>query len=309
MYDTINFWLDAKQIQSTNYLLTIPKNLTGVTEVFCHKTNQHRVNGNLENYRVSVNEFGVSFYGSMPKFLFGSNCSQFANRKNYQNGIERISNMLNIEVNKSKIIRLDFGQNLSMDNFCFEYYPLLLSYPYTSRIEHLNTLYFRNGCKELAFYDKGLELQRNLFPKKETQLLRYEYKAKKNPHLLFGIEKLNAEMLGCEKIYKSILNSWYMAYKNVVKGRNSKPVPVFNNAKEFKDALALIALGENETDYLQLIAAKQKQGVINKVDAFRCKKMIRELQNGNRIVFADNSLIDELNNKMENSFLNCLESI
>ena len=309
MFDTVNFWIDRKYYVETDILESMYKNSIDVKEVYNPKYESTSYYGILKNYKVNVYPYGISLQGSIAKYLFGEDTIKFADRLSCKRGIEEISDLLGLDLNNATITRLDIGQNLELDNYVLKYYTLLLASSRLNRVEYLNSLYFKNKSKELIFYDKITERKEKGFKKFSGNLLRYELRLKKRPSNFLKTEKLFAKDLYEKPIYKQLANLWYKEYRKITKTSDNEPPLYFNNPKDLRNNLAAIALAKLYLQILKDIKIKLKKGLMDNVNAHRCRKLLIELKSIKSIKIKGEDLLKELDYKMEITYKRLIESI
>jgi hypothetical protein len=159
------------------------------------------------------------------------------------------------------------------------------------------------------FYDKATERIEKGFDKLSYNLLRYELKLKKNPSSFLNVGKLYAKDLFEKSVCKELLKFWYYEYKKIQKNSKCPPSLNFSTLTDLKNVLAAYAISTGELDIFRVIEKNIKKGLITPVNAHRCRKFIDEVQKIATIKTGGNSLLNELNTKMELKYKQCLKSI
>lgn len=116
MYDTIGMFLGNNYLNEGLFINS--------KESYNKETGEITITGTLENLRIKKNGNNVSIIGSLPKFYFGDNI-QTLSRKDTQYAIEKISDLLKLPIDESKIFRLDIGNNFIMSLPLQNYYTCL----------------------------------------------------------------------------------------------------------------------------------------------------------------------------------------
>jgi hypothetical protein len=272
MYDTVNFSFN----RIINKIDVLPY-LSNVIEK-CDKEKGKYHLGWLEGYTVNVYEHEIYMFGSLSKFYYGSNTCTL-NRKDTQKAVEKLSNLLHIDINRAKVVRMDIATVIQVKYFPCSYFFYMGDKHRFSRYFYKNTLYYDTDQRQLIFYDKIQELADNdkKIPDEfiGNKLLRYELRFFKNVKQQLETDRsVTGKMLYDEQFYQSILQRWHDEYKSIKKIRES--CLNTNGIKSPKDAASnlfsflLQKSGQNIiTEYLNRLKA---------LDAFSDRKYYSRLK-------------------------------
>ena len=158
MYDTIHLYLRQDLVDSVDMLSEVPPCLDSYTTHENLKGLYYT--GHLKNLTLSVSRKGVSIKGSLSKYYFGTNTKSL-NRATTERAIIKLSNELQLPLSIGSISRVDFGINCIMKYKPTFYFNYLGESQYYKRSQFLNTLFYINGNRTKAFYDKLLEMKKN----------------------------------------------------------------------------------------------------------------------------------------------------
>jgi len=279
MYDTLGMFLDNSFLKEG--LLSNP------TESYNQSTGEIILRGNCENLRVKRNGDKVSVIGSLPKFFLGSNLQQLT-RKDTELAIEKASDLLQLPLGQSKILRLDIGANFTLKEPLSNYYTCLghLSRFKKSLIANKQSLLYITTQKALEFYDKSREMKRSkqsipdLY--NDKNILRYELHLTKKIDNSLKILELRANSLIEESVYIKGIDFWkdhYFSIQRVNRLKFNPEAIIMINAKTLKDQLALIGLHKIGEDHLLEMIEASKSQVKNRNQITRMKDVVKDLLN------------------------------
>src|ERR1035438_1318734 len=191
MYDTIHSWYDISDTEYNSMVRLLEPRLIGV----CHSMSQYgkRMTGNCYNQKVVVTERRIKIIGSLPKYYYGYNYKTLSLPDTWL-AIEKLSDELHLPLIEFNVSRIDFATNFSMEFKPEVYYPYLGNcHPY-DRLVQPESLLYKLGLREKAFYDKVVEGKKNkaAIPKEfiGMNLLRYELRYTHNLLRQFNKSKL-----------------------------------------------------------------------------------------------------------------------
>lgn len=305
MYDNIDFILNKDNCPGVDFLATIPKRLTTVTNSGSNNFGEY-VNGFLGSLQVSITEQRVKvFNGSLCKFYLGDNFKTLS-RSDGRKAIEKLSDHLSLPFGQATVTRIDAAQNLIMKQPERAYYVLLGEAQYYNRLEQNNGLYYNNGLRRLLFYGKEYEQKIKGQPIPELyqnkHILRYELRFVKRLGKQFKCPEIKASMLYDEEFYKGIVKRWQAEYKAINKINsnlfNMKPT---GSTKELIANLALLAILElGQPNVLDIVKIWQESGQISRKQAYDLRATIKSLSNCPKGE-PGNELISELDRKIKDA--------
>lgn len=298
MYDTVGMFLENNSLNED--LISNPK------ETYFSNTGEITVTGNLENLRVKNNGNKVSVIGSLAKFYFGDNIQQLT-RKDSELAVEKISDLLQLPMQESKIFRMDIGNNFILNFPLQNYYSCLgdLSRFKKSQIANNQSLLYTTSTKTLQFYDKVSEVKRTRQSLPEVftgrNVLRYELQLKKRVTSSLKLSELKAKDLYEEKFYMKGIEFWkdfYFLIQRVNKINFKYEALSMVNAKTLKTQLALIGLKVIGEDHLLEMIETNKNQLDYRQQAKRMKELVKSLSNEPDLT-APNEAINELDSKVK----------
>jgi len=297
MYDTIGiFWENGNVSQ--NYLKnlrTTTYNNTGATVLY----------GDLENMRVKMNGNKVSIIGSLPKFYLGNNFQELK-RKDVKLALEKLSDNLSLPLKEGKIFRLDVGANFLLNDPLQVYYSCFGNLPRykKSEISNRDALLFTTQRLALEFYNKKKEMRRRHedIPEEiiDKNVLRFETHLTGKVAKSMKLTSLTANNLFEIEFYRNAVNLWQNLYFSIPRVRllrlKREALPIINRRK-LSNQLSVIGvkyIGENE---LLSLIEDSKNGIKNKQQISRMRKLVRELANNPELT-EPNEAIKELDKKI-----------
>lgn len=281
MYDTINLWLPFEKVKEFNLTKTL-NNLSGITE---HNKDDGQVymSGYLNNYKVNLSEQGISLRGSLAKYFLPDNFHTLT-RSDTNRAFEKMSDELYLPINKSKVNRIDFAQNLLMDYEPEAYYNFLGECQHYKRQPQSKSLYYSNSLRQIVFYNKVAEGKTkglSLPPVWDDQnVLRYEMRFKSRLSKQFNQAEIAASSLSDEKFYMIIFNKWLAEYQAINKLNSMESnLSGVHSPKDYYKHLYLTAISiKGQDKVMQDIESLRHQKAFNKPEYYsRLKKEIKEL--------------------------------
>jgi hypothetical protein len=281
MYDTINLWLPFEKVKEFNLTKTL-NNLSGITEHNKHD-GQVYMSGYLNNYKVNLSEQGISLRGSLAKYFLPDNFHTLT-RSDTNRAFEKMSDELYLPINKSKVNRIDFAQNLLMDYEPEAYYNFLGECQHYRRQPQSKSLYYSNTLRQIVFYNKVAEGKTkglSLPPVWDGQnVLRYEMRFTSRLSKQFNQAEIAASSLSDEKFYMIIFNKWLAEYQAINKLNSMESnLSGVHSPKDYFKHLYLTAIRiKGQDKVMQDIESLRHQKAFNKPEYYsRLKKEIKEL--------------------------------
>lgn len=301
MLDTVNLWLPQSQSSSA-----ICNNLERVKEHTSTTTAEVSFSGYVDNYQVSVFDSGISLKGSLAKYYLQDNFHTLT-KKATEQAIESLSDKLSLKISEFEVKRVDIAENFIMKHQHHNaYYDLLGTCQHLKRLEQPKSIYYSNTNKQLIFYNKVAEgRHRGLkLPKvwDNKQVLRYEFRFMKKPHLQLNMETLIAQDLYDEAVYMKMVDRWLYHYQQVNKIRKqSFAKEIMNKSILFEKQLILLGLQSlgGEQEVLDMIDRGKSEGKLsNRMQVSRLKTKIKKLGK-DKVLTEDSELIVELDEKVK----------
>ncbi|MDD4235614.1 MAG: hypothetical protein PHF99_06335 [Bacteroidales bacterium] len=309
MFDNTDITIRKEQATGINFIEVIPQYLTEAQEPRYNDFGTYII-GYLDNLKISITENRVKVYNSsLCKYYFGNNFKTL-NRTDTKQAIEKISDNLHLPINKGDVTRIDFSNNLIMQNDVNDYYKYLGQLQYYQRLEQPNGIYYTNGDKQVLFYGKVREqkAKRQPIPElyKNQNVLRYEMRYKKHIRQQLNRHEIKAELLYDEAFYRDMVKRWKDNYLKIDKINNKmNMIKPTGSTKQLIENLALLqALEFGQPHLLALVKEWQRAGIINKKQAQDHRNKIKSLSK----IMADSpgmDLIQELNKKVKEAAKYC----
>lgn len=302
MYDTVNLWLPIDRVESCDISNTI-QHLSNLTE---HQKNDGQVyiSGTLSNYKVIISGQGISLKGSLSKYFLSDNF-QTLTRSDSARAIEKLSDELCLPIEKAKVNRIDFSQNLLMDYEPEAYFRFLGECQYYKRLPQPKSLYYANGLRQKLFYNKIAEAKsKGIFLPdvwKGQNVLRYEIRYIRRLPSQFNRQEVLASVLPDEKFYINLFDRWHLEYKTINKLHSINfNLSEMKSPKDFWKQINLIAINMIGQDkIMQEIENLRIQRAFDKPEYYsRLKKEIKELCKTPELT-SSSDLVEELDKKIE----------
>lgn len=279
--------------------------LDEITGQFEHQNGLHVVIGKLGCLTVSIDEAAARVgKGSLCKWFLGDNVQEMG-RGDTKRAIEKLSDTLHLPMERAAVTRLDVAHNLLMRYPPGVYYNHLGGLRYATRLQEPEGIYYKQGAGRLAFYDKAKETQRGggQIPEICTgnNILRYERRFDKRLSHYLQEPEITAATLYNEAFYIKVVKMWLQAYRAIDKINDITINPEAMKSKKEFDRAARIALVEKcggEAAMMDIIKEMQQRGDIDKVQAHRLKKTVKEACLSGVGLFVQSEVITELDQKV-----------
>lgn len=304
-YDTINFHLPIKGFENIENA-QIVHNLSNIRYTTNSNNELIKITGNIKNYRVTINQYGIYFYGSISKYFLGNNVEPLS-ISDTSKAFEMMAEELGLPIQNAIVNRIDIADNITMDYSPEIYLKYFGESKYFNKLIQPNSLYYTNGRKQKVLYNKTKEMKdkKNNMPSdwNGLNILRFEMRFLKNISKEFQIQSINIATLLSDTFLKKISEKWIEGYKSIDKIVNHD-IDLINikTPKDFwrqKKASSINELGYEKTmqevDTLKLLKTFK-----NPESYSRLKREIRALNKENSKT-TKNEFIKELDEKIETS--------
>lgn len=296
MFDTIKLYQSSINLKSKEYLSDIPYLLSGTTHSI--KDNGMRyTTGHLENLKITVSEYGIFVNGSLNKFWHDYNYGKLT-RQEAQMSIEKLQDLLKVEMLTAKVNRIDIAHNFIMDNDVRCYYDYLGDSTYYKRLAQPDSLYYNSGIKTKLFYDKVKEGKTKgaETPKiwSDNNVLRYELRFLNKIPQQFKKPQLLASDLYEESFYISIVNKWIDEYLEIKKNRLMTPKIDNMTSKNTLEYLLSAYIDKYGQDFANEFIETNKGNFSTSKELTRSKKKLQDLKG----LTEESPLMKELDGKV-----------
>lgn len=303
MYDSVNFRLWQSEAGGVDFLGEIPCVLDDLGE---HYYNGEVVlTGSLNGLKISLNRNQMKIKdGSLCKWYLGDNFKAMG-RGDTQKALEKLSDILHVDMSKASVTRLDIAQNMIMMHPVDVYINHLGLLRYSTRLLEPNELYYVQTNGRLCFYDKNREqkTKKENIPElyKERNVLRYEQRYNQRIASNLGVCEVTGGMLYDEAFYCKILDRWKDTYKAIQKINDIQINFKAMRTKKELQLMGVLSLVEQAGGQLQMIAQineAQKLGTLTKKQAFDLREAVKEACKVKDGVMIESEAITELDKKI-----------
>jgi hypothetical protein len=304
MYDTIHFLLKETSINggfTDNVVERVGDILTDINERYNRYTGELFLQGKLRNLTISVSTDQLKIMGSLQKFVKGNQLLPL-NITEVKQGIQQLSDLLGLPIERSKITRMDIAQNIVTDYEPVRYYPFL-GVATRYRREPINrSIYYIQGRKQLLVYDKINEMReaKEDIPLcvANKNLLRFEVRFMKQVANQLKID-ITGDTLSNPSFFLNLINEWSKGYHSISKNNVFGGIELVRNVKDLEHFLLLNSIKHLGGETPVLEAIEQFKLAMNwenqKVTTFRNK--IRRVAKTRNLTYVS-PLIIELEKKV-----------
>lgn len=262
---------------------------------------------------------------SLPRLMYGSNLYELRQR-DASDAIDKLQQSLRVDcglevaVKSLRFSRVDFCKNIMVDSHITDYIQALSHLRFSRREKagfKSETLYFRNGQRELVFYDKLKEVRskkmsdelHEAIKDRPNNILRIESKLKRasvvhKEYADMSIEQMLSEKLSTAKLLKEYDNlnggdseQIEFNFKNnveMVEGIREKRGRAVNKFMEMKGTNQLL----RECCYDWSVVQELLMAICDRATAYR---WLKKLQDNARALktFEERNLLKEIRNKIQ----------
>lgn len=303
-YDTVNFRLLQSEVSGVNFLEELPCYLSDLSK---HTFESGVVFvGSLDGYKVSVNEYQVKIKdASLCKWYLGDNFKDLS-RKDTQQAIEKMSDLLHLPVDKANITRLDFAINIITKHPVSTYTSHLGTLSHYNRLVQPTGVYYVQNNEKMVLYDKVREQKKAGFVIPDLydgrNVLRIEQRYTNRVADRLKVKEVLGSMLYEDKflklLYKRLGNTF-----ELIKKINDVQLN-FEVMKSKKDlykmgVLSLIQQAGGLNEMLDQIKDEQQKGNLTKKQALDLRCAVNEANSLNTTLVVQNENIVELCDKVK----------
>ena len=304
MYDNLNMRLTCMEVGNVNFLDEITK--------FCDKVITHiypngeySYTGILGNLSISINRNSIAIKdGSFCKWLLGNNL-QTMGRNDVKMGIEKLSDILHLPMNKVIVYRIDIAQNIMLKHPIGVYLSHLGYYRNIKPSEQPNGIYYYQNNMLFCLYDKIKEQKdkKNIIPElfQKRNCLRLELRCKKRLADILKRESITGTLLYDEAFYFEMVNLWGNYYRSIQKINDIQMnFKVIKTVTDFRRSSLLDWIEQNggQTTIISNIKNAQKRKELTSKQAYDFKKEVEAIYNIENGFTCPNEAIIELDQKV-----------
>ena len=261
------------------------KHLSNLDEKTNRESGEIVTYGLLGNMRVKIRGDFLSVYGSIPRYLLGSNLTSLS-RKATQECMNKLSDEIHLDMKEAQVFRLDIANNLILENEISSYLSCFgNSRHYKKDTYDQSSVIYRNSKRTAEFYNKARETRAK---KKEIpefladqHILRYELQLKKRVKTQLKRNEVKGSMLYDRDFFHQIVNLWQNEYYAIEKLNNVKLIPEVRDMltkQKLINYLALRGLKNELGEKAFLDMLEQEKGNFKSERQFyRLKNAVKEL--------------------------------
>lgn len=252
MYDTLHFWIDRTLLHGDHF--EIAKYLSNIN--VSKSVKRQSIKGGLDNFKVSISEFGISMHGSLSKFYFGNNIQTLTLEQTIE-AIQILSERLHVSLFEAKVSRIDFGKVFITKYAPTTYFKYLGNKRYFERVQRTkHSICYETKKRVLAFYDKTIEAKKNRISIPEQyenkNLLRYELRYISKICTQLNEAVITGETLCKKEFYSKLLQLWKDQFDSIEKIELNHNIDYSNikTPKDVEEQLFKLLLQEKGIEYI-----------------------------------------------------------
>ena len=305
MYDNINMRLTRREVGNIRFLDEIPQ--------FCEKVITHTYHdgeysytGSLGNLSVGINCNDIVIKdGSFCKWFLGNNL-QTMGRNDVKIGLEKLSDILHLPMDKATIFRIDIAQNIMLKHPIGAYLSHFGYHGCIKPSEQPNGIYYYQNNRIFCIYEKIREQKeaKNVIPElfQKRNCMRMELRLKKRLASTLKREVITGAMLYDSMFYFEMVNMWADYYRAIQKINDIQvDFKTTKTVMNFRRGALLNCIEQNggQIAVINQIKNAQKKQELTSKQAYNLKKEI-EMAYDTKIGFTcQNEAIVELDRKVE----------
>lgn len=267
--------------------------------------------GKIDNYRIVVHENGnVYLTGSICKFYNGNNL-RVIKKEQLGDALKLLSNRTGLPIEKGRIMRIDVGINLEVENLTKFYFDCLKETSRFVKNQRDTEVRYSKESFDIVFYDKIRELRKNdpitYERNKDKKVVRIEVRLRKRVRGLLGYaNNVKAVMLRSTTFYNKLQLFLVKQYEAIEKRSNLK----LNEIREVSDVKNFIAYNGIEKlgglhGCIKVIMRLREDKWIDSKKNKAVKVWLKRIsQKAKKGFLEDDKLVDELNNMFYGNIAN-----
>lgn len=303
MYDTVTIELKHEQCKDISFIDHVGPKLDKLDRMTYNDYVTYK--GFLDKkLEIRISDRWVKIPKGNLKHYFFSNPFYDFKRGSFEEAIKKLSDELELPIEKAKVNRIDIGPTVSMKYDASLYFNHLGLAPGYKRLDQDNGVTYKSKSDTFVIYhkqpqlsDKGIAIPKD---KKGRNHIRLEHRVSKNIGPFYGKEIVRVKDLYDEVFYMRVLDEWENTFKKIEK--NSDPVNSINatgKTKELIENLACIGLSYlDQTNVYHMIKEWQGKGVISPKQAFDLREKLSIL-NSQNLESSPSKLMIELDQKVK----------
>lgn len=301
MYDSVKFSYSFEHNPKPPKELVFA-NLHNIRESYDIETGHNWTSGKSKNMVIHYNTNSISISGSLAKYHYGNNLNTLT-REDTGNTIAEMSDLLSVDISKSRVQRVDFSTNFITEFKPKYYYKFLGHLTRFHRQEESYSLYYNQTNKKLLFYDKIKEAKNKSMPipkQFENQnVLRYELRLLKQLNKFFN-RQVYVKDMSDKEVYYYLIDKWYEHYLAIEKQKNKIEIMSnqINSPKDFDLQLLtglVQSLGFQYVD--EVIEEMKTKKVFSQKEYYsRLKSKYRKMS---KVQISRADVINEINEKVK----------
>lgn len=305
MYDNVNMRLTCMEIGNMDFLNEIPQ---FCDEVIAHTypNGEYSYTGILGNLSVSINRNSVVVKdGSFCKWFLGNNL-QVMGRDDVEMGLEKLSDILHLPMDKAIVSRIDIAQNIMLKYPIWEYLSHLGYCKNIKPSEQPNGVYYHQRNLSFCLYEKIKEQKaaKKPIPElfKEQNCMRMELRLKNRLAATLKRNSITGALLHNEAFYLEMANLWSDYYKSIQKINDVQMnFEAMKTVTDFRRNSLLDCIERNggQIAAINQIKNAQKRNELTPKQAYDLKKEIEVIYNTANGFTCQNEAIIELDRKVE----------
>lgn len=308
MIDTLNFYLDLKEMDKTTFSKLMQRISITRQRIFHDRYGTENVDfyGNIGYLKVILCKSRIFIKDrSFCKWIMGDNLHTL-NIENIKNGIHRLSDTLHLPMDQAKVSRLDLGQNFIVQQPVENYLSHLGILSRAERLCQSYGLYYNKTNVQLIFYDKLEEYKQSndKIPEQynDKYMLRYELRLLHRLSSLLKVSEVTTGLLCNKDFYVNLVRLWYNYYKAIQKINDiDLNFDAIKNKGNLHRAAILHLLKDHggEIEVIDQINEALECGKLTSKQAYDLRRVIIKAGEIKKGFVTPNKDIEELNQKID----------
>ena len=300
MIDSLNIEIDKdlltnEMVEGVINRMKEPKVYNGVNGIYGY--------GKIDNYRIVIHETGnIYLTGSICKFFYGNNL-RVIKKEQVGEALKLLSNRTGLPIEKGRIMRIDVGLNLEVENLTKYYFDCLKETSRFVKNQRDTEVRYSKESFDIVFYDKMKELRKNdpitYERNKGKKVVRIEARLRKRVRGLLGYDNnVKVVMLRSTTFYNKLQQFLVKQYEAIEKRSNLK----MNEIREVSDVKNLITYNGIEKlgglhGCTKVVLRLREDKCIDTKKVKAIKVWLKGVSQNAKNVFLENDkLVEELNN-------------
>jgi hypothetical protein len=260
MYDTLKIFIPILNILNSNYIEVFESIL--LDKIQTKFENGYLIKGNYKNLTIKITQSGITFEGSLHKYIKGYNLEPIS-LKEIENAIFELSETFQIDLMQGIVRRLDYSNNIIVEYKPQSYFAQFADAPRMVKkvFKTTENIEYSNKGKTLLMYDKILDATKqkqtigNEWANKNVLRIELRYLTRINKR--FNLQQVFVSELLKPNFFLQLHQNWINEYFKIKRSKNINMNDKKLTAKQMEE-LASMKVLQMDNEFIEILKANAK---------------------------------------------------